>query len=101
MVVLEGNFPRVADKLGFGECLSRDGATVFRFLNADDPRAERRRRLAEPDLEYAEFCDRTKTPWRSTVHGELARTAYQAERRRRGKTDEDPFEAYDPFRQVR
>jgi hypothetical protein len=25
---------------------------------ADDPRTERRRRLAEPDLQYAEFCDR-------------------------------------------
>ncbi|MET8945412.1 hypothetical protein ABZX30_17965 [Streptomyces sp. NPDC004542] len=57
----------------------------------DDPRAERRRRLAEPDLNYAEFCDRTGTPWRSTQQGELAWTAYQAERRRRGETDEDPF----------
>jgi hypothetical protein len=68
---------------------------------ADDPRAERRRRLAEPDLRYAEFCDRTETPWRSTVQGDLAWTAYQAERRRRGETDEDPFEAYNPFRQGR
>ncbi|MFE7244438.1 hypothetical protein [Streptomyces sp. NPDC057580] len=68
---------------------------------ADDPRAERRSRLAEPDLSYAEYCDRTKTPWRSTQQGDLAWTAYQAERRRRGETDEDPFEAYNPFRQGR
>jgi hypothetical protein len=67
----------------------------------DDPRAERRRRLAEPDLRYAEFCDRTGTPWRSTLQGDLAWTAYQAERRRRGETDEDPFEAYNPFQQGR
>ncbi|MFE4416136.1 hypothetical protein [Streptomyces sp. NPDC056821] len=68
---------------------------------ADDPRAERRRRLAEPDLSCAEYCDRTKTPWRSTQQGELAWPAYQAERRRRGETDEDPFEAYNPFCQGR
>jgi hypothetical protein len=63
----------------------------------DDPRAERRRRLAEPDLTYAEFCDRTGTPWRSTRQGEQAWTSYQIERSRRGETDEDPFEAYNPF----
>ncbi|MFF0363099.1 hypothetical protein [Streptomyces fungicidicus] len=33
---------------------------------AGDPRAERRRRLAEPDLHCAKYCDLTKTPWRST-----------------------------------
>lgn len=32
----------------------------------DDPRAERRRRMAEPDLTFAALCDRTGTPWRST-----------------------------------
>ncbi|PWI07894.1 hypothetical protein DIZ27_24735 [Streptomyces sp. NWU339] len=68
---------------------------------ADGPRAEHRGRSAEPDLEYAEFCDRTQTPWRSTVQGDLAWTACQAERRRRTETDEDPFEAYHPFRQGR
>jgi hypothetical protein len=31
---------------------------------ADDPRTERRRRPAEPDLSYAKYCDRTGTPWR-------------------------------------
>ncbi|MGW2181301.1 hypothetical protein ACWCXX_25015 [Streptomyces sp. NPDC001732] len=68
---------------------------------AADPRAERRRRLAEPDLRYGEFCDRTGTPWRSTQQGDLAWTAFQGERRRRGETDEDPYEAYNPFSQSR
>ncbi|MET8218056.1 hypothetical protein [Streptomyces hirsutus] len=68
---------------------------------ADDPRAERRRRLAEPDLSYAKFCDRTATPWRSTRQGNPAWTAYPAERRRRGETEEDPYTAYSPFRQGR
>ncbi|PWI06710.1 hypothetical protein DIZ27_31860 [Streptomyces sp. NWU339] len=53
------------------------------------------------DPEHAESCDRTQTPWRSTVPGELAWTAYRAERRRRGETGEEPCEAYHPFRQGR
>lgn len=65
------------------------------------PRAERRRRLAEPDLTYAEYCYRTGTPWRSTQQGELAWTKYQIERKRRGETDEDHFETYNPFHQRR
>ncbi|CAI7977011.1 conserved hypothetical protein [Frankia sp. Hr75.2] len=56
----------------------------------EDPRAERRRRMAEPDLTFAAFCERTGTPWCSTDQGERAWTAYQAERRRRGETDTDP-----------
>ncbi|MFC9164402.1 hypothetical protein ACFTZ8_26780 [Streptomyces fungicidicus] len=70
-------------------------------LVADDPRAEHRRRLAEPDLSYAQFCDPTATPWLSTRQKDLALTAYQAERRRRGETEEDPYTAYNPFRQGR
>ncbi|GAA3084301.1 hypothetical protein GCM10017562_62540 [Streptomyces roseofulvus] len=64
----------------------------------DDPRAERRRRLAEPDLEYAEFTRRKNLPWRSTRQGEAAWDAYQAERHRRGETDQAPYTAYNPFR---
>jgi hypothetical protein len=67
----------------------------------DDPRAERRRRLAEPDLGFREFCERTGTPWHSTDQGERAWTAYQAERRRRGETDEDPYTAHNPFHRRR
>ncbi|WP_181806113.1 hypothetical protein [Streptomyces shenzhenensis] len=63
----------------------------------DDPRAERRRRLAEPDLTFAEFCDRTGTPWRSTLQGDRAWDAYQAELFRRGERDEP----YSPYRQPR
>ncbi|MCK9928170.1 hypothetical protein MXD62_13465 [Frankia sp. Mgl5] len=48
----------------------------------DDPRAEHRRRMAEPDLDFREFCERTGTPWRSTDQGERAWAAYQAERHR-------------------
>ncbi|MEU5092069.1 hypothetical protein [Streptomyces sp. NPDC021356] len=67
---------------------------------ADNPRAERRRRLAEPDLS-SEYRGRTRTPWRSTQQGDLAWAAYQVERRWRGETDKDPLEAYNPFRQGR
>ncbi|MGW6562737.1 hypothetical protein [Streptomyces hydrogenans] len=64
----------------------------------DDPRAERRRRLAELELEYAEFIRRKNLPWRSTRQGEAAWDAYQAERHRRGETDQGPYTAYNPFR---
>ncbi|MFD5768246.1 hypothetical protein ACFWIN_20815 [Streptomyces sp. NPDC127049] len=64
----------------------------------DAPRAERRRRLAEPDLEYAQFTRRKRLPWRSTWQGEEAWDAYQAERHRRGETDQDPYTMYSPFR---
>ncbi|MFF0430331.1 hypothetical protein ACFYUJ_38965 [Streptomyces sp. NPDC004520] len=64
----------------------------------DEPRAERRRRLAEPDLGYAEFCARTGTPAQSIRQGADAWTAYQAERHRRGETDQNPYTAYNPFR---
>ncbi|MFB7428792.1 hypothetical protein ACFC0K_36530 [Streptomyces hydrogenans] len=64
----------------------------------DDLRAERRRRLAEPDLEYAEFTRGKNLPWHSTQQGEAAWDAYQAERHRRGETDQDPYTAYNPFR---
>ncbi|MFE1271294.1 hypothetical protein [Streptomyces sp. NPDC058758] len=59
----------------------------------DGPRAERRRRLAEPDLEYAEFTRRKNLPWHSTQQGQTAWDAYQAERYRRGETDQDPYTA--------
>ncbi|WP_432088487.1 hypothetical protein [Streptomyces sp. bgisy095] len=64
----------------------------------DDPRAECRRRLAEPDLEYAEFARRKNLPWRSIQQGEAAWEAYQAERHHCGETDQAPYTAYNPFR---
>lgn len=63
----------------------------------EEPRAERRRRMAEPDLTFAEFCTRTGTPSHSIRQGADAWTAYQAERRRRGETDENPYTSYNPF----
>ncbi|MDI3101846.1 hypothetical protein QJ054_32910 [Streptomyces sp. AN-3] len=65
---------------------------------ANNPRAERRRRLAEPDLSHAESCVRAKTSWRSTQQGDLAWAAYQVKRRWPGQTDADPFEAPNPVR---
>ena len=53
-----------------------------------DPRAERRRRLAEPDLEFRSFCARKGLPASSTPQLERAWDAYQAERYRRGETSQ-------------
>jgi hypothetical protein len=72
-----------------------------RARTRDDPRAERRRRLAEPDMTFAGFCARTETPSQSIRQGADAWTAYQAERRHRGETDEDPYTAHNPFRDAR
>ena len=45
-----------------------------------DPRAERRRRLAEPDLEFRAFCARRRLPASSTPQLARAWDAWQAER---------------------
>jgi hypothetical protein len=50
-----------------------------------DPRAERRRRLAEPDLEFRAFCARRRLPASSTPQLERAWDAWQAERYQRGE----------------
>ena len=55
-----------------------------------DPRAERRRRLAEPDLEFRAFCARKGLPTSSTLQLERAWDAWQAERYRRGETGQRP-----------
>ncbi|MEU5939815.1 hypothetical protein ABZ807_11580 [Micromonospora sp. NPDC047548] len=52
-----------------------------------DRRAERRRRVAEPDLDFREFCRRKQLPASSTPQLERAWDAWQAERHRRGETD--------------
>jgi hypothetical protein len=44
-----------------------------------DPRAERRRRLAEPDLEFRAFWTRRRLPASSTPQLEQAWDAWQAE----------------------
>jgi hypothetical protein len=63
-----------------------------------DPRAERRRRLAEPDLEFRAFCARKGLPASSTLQLERAWAAWQAERYQRGETGQRPGYTDNPFR---
>ena len=63
-----------------------------------DPRAERRRRLAEPDLEFRAFCTRRRLPASSTPQLERAWDAWQAERYQRGEISQRPGYADNPFR---
>ena len=58
-----------------------------------DRRAERRRRVAEPDLGFREFCRRSKLP-----RSERSWDLFAAERHWRGETDIPSYEAYNPFR---
>jgi hypothetical protein len=58
-----------------------------------DRRAERRRRAAEPDLDFREFCRRSKLP-QSGRSWDL----FAVERCRRGETGIPSYEAYNPFR---
>jgi len=63
-----------------------------------DPRAERRRRLAEPDLEFRAFCARKGLPASSTLPLERAWDPWQAERYRPGETGQRPGYTGNPFR---
>jgi hypothetical protein len=63
-----------------------------------DRRAERRRRLAEPDLEFRAFCARKGLPASSTLQLERAWDAWQAERYRRGEISQRPGYTDNPFR---
>ena len=56
-------------------------------------RAERRRRVAEPDLDFREFCRHNKLP-----QSERSWDLFAAERYRRGETDIPAYEACNPFR---
>ena len=58
-----------------------------------DRRAERRRRAAEPDLDFREFCRRSKLP-----QSERSWDLFADERYQRGETDIPPYKAYNPFR---
>jgi hypothetical protein len=64
-----------------------------------DRRAERRLRLAEPDLEFRAFCARRRLPASSTAQLERAWDAWQAERYQRGETGQRPGYTGNPFRQ--
>jgi len=61
-------------------------------------RAERRRRLAEPDPEFRGFCTRRRLPASSTPQLERAWDAWQAERYQRGEISQRPGHAGNPFR---
>ena len=58
-----------------------------------DRRAERRRRVAEPDLDFREFCRHNKVP-----QSERSWDLFAAERHGRGETDIPTYKAYNPFR---
>jgi hypothetical protein len=63
-----------------------------------DRRAERRRRLAEPDLGLPDFCTRRKLPTSSTLQLERAWDEWQAERYRRAEITQRPAHTDNPFR---
>ena len=56
-----------------------------------DRRAERRRRVVEPDLDFREFCRRGKLP-----QSERSWDLFAAERYRRGETDIPSYDGSDP-----
>jgi len=64
----------------------------------DLARAERRRRLAEPDLEFRAFCTRRRLPASSTPQLERSWDAWQAERYQRGEISQRPSYTGNPFR---
>ena len=57
-----------------------------------DRRAERRRRVAEPDLDFREFRRRSKL-----TQSERSWDLFAGERYRRGETDIPSYQAYNPF----
>jgi hypothetical protein len=66
-------------------------------VNPDRP-AERRRRVAEPDLDYRAFVKAKKLPSSSVLQSERAWDAWQAERYHRGEIAELPSYRDNPFR---
>ena len=98
----------IADRLSDEVSWLRQCADWLAHLDADsyppavnllpDSRAERRRRLAEPDLEFRAFCTRRRLPASSTPQLERAWDAWQAERYRRGEISQRPGYTDNPFR---
>jgi hypothetical protein len=62
------------------------------------PRADRRRRLAGPDLEFRAFCTRRRLPASPAPQLERAGDAWQAGRYQRGEISQRPGYADNPFR---
>ena len=63
-----------------------------------DRRAERRRQLAEPDLDLRGFCSRQGLPTSSTPQLERAWDAWQDEKYRRGEANQRAAYGDNPFR---
>jgi len=63
-----------------------------------DRRRERRRRLAEPDLDFRAFCRAKRMPSSSQPQLERAWDAWQAELYRRGEIGQHPDYADNPYR---
>ncbi len=61
-------------------------------------RAERRRRLAEPDLDFRTFCRTKQMPGSTPARMERAWDAWQAQRHRRGEAGQQPDCTGNPFR---
>jgi len=61
-------------------------------------RAERRRRLAEPDLDVRTLCRTKQMPGSTPARMERAWAAWQAERHRRGEAGQQPACTGNPSR---
>jgi hypothetical protein len=81
--------PPIIDELARARRVADLGAAAV----GPDRRAERRRRVAEPDLDFREFCRRNKLP-----QSERSWDLFAGERYRRGETDIPSYEACNPFR---
>jgi len=72
--------------------------TSARRLHSLTRGPKRRRRVAEPDLEFRAFCTRRRLPASSTPQLEQAWDAWQAERYQRGEISQRPGYTDNPFR---
>jgi hypothetical protein len=89
-----GSAPLVAGWSSRGMQGTRLAAADLGAAAADpDRQAERRRRVAEPDLGFREFCRRSKLS-----QSKRSWDLFADERYRRGETDIPSYEEYNPFR---
>jgi len=82
------------DELARARRVARFGAAAA----LPDRRAGRRRRVAEPGLDFREFCRRSKLPASSIPQLERAWDAWRAERYQRGEISQRPGYTASPFR---
>jgi len=101
VILIAAVFPVLPPEWGAGNDGPVSTAQASSFLNAavlPDPRAERRRRLAGPGLEFRAFCTRRRLPASSTPQLERAWDAWQAGRYQRGEIAQRPGYTHNPFR---